>query len=134
MEATAQLWKWKSSAIHDRVLVAKTMILSKLWYYGSIMPINKEVLAKMEKIVMSYIWNGKPAKICRAQMRKDKNNGGFNVWDLEAKVRALQANWVLKCIQGNLGGSLYELIDELIMKWALAGNKRHFLNDPDDNR
>src|ERR1700685_1356596 len=84
MELAAQIWKWKSSAIQDRVLIAKTMILSKLWYYGSILPVDLRILSKMDKIVRNYIWNNKPAKVCQAQMRKNKKDGGFNVWDLEA--------------------------------------------------
>src|ERR1041385_1148750 len=53
---------------------------------------------------------------------------------MEAKVRDLQAAWILKFVQGRLTGSLNGIIRDLVLKWALLGNNRHFLNDPDDNR
>ena len=56
-------------------------------------------------------------------------------WDLEAKVRALQANWILKFLRGDLTGSLKELIQNEVEEWAEdPSHFRHLLNDPDDHR
>src|SRR3569623_1924753 len=96
MRSTAELWEKKSSAIWDRVLQCKALILSKVWYMGPIMPIPVIIIEDMKKICEKFVWNNKPHKIGRCQMRLPKKEGGINWWDIESKVRALQATWVHK--------------------------------------
>ena len=116
MKTAAELWKYKSSAIWDRVLQAKALILSKVWYLGSITPISEKILTEMKKTCKEFIWGGKPHKVGRCQLRLPKKEGGINWWDLDAKLRALQANWVYKYLTGKVSESLSCLFKEVVAK------------------
>jgi hypothetical protein len=114
LQAAADLWDRKSMATGDRVLLAKAMLLSKVWYHSSVLPIPDDLIKVINKIVEKFIWAGKPHKVGRCQMRLPKKEGGLFVWDLEAKIRALQAGWIHKHLRGELKGSLEELIQETV--------------------
>src|ERR1043165_716292 len=99
-------------------------------------PVVSQILidmAEMNKVCENFVWAGKPHKIGRTQFRLPKKEGGLNWWDLDAKVRSLQATWVHKYLTGKVSPSLDALFREVIGKWASGGNLRHLLNDPDDN-
>src|SRR3954453_876840 len=83
-----------------------------------------------------YVRNscGETHKIGRCQFWLPKKEGGLNWWDLDAKVRSLQATWVHMFLTGKVSPSLDALFKEVIQKWATGGNLHHLLNDPDDNR
>ena len=70
----------------------------------------------------------------RKQMRLFKKEGGLNWWDLDAKVRALKATWILKFLKGDLSPAFAALLQQEIETFAEEGNLCHLLNDPDDNR
>ena len=98
------------------------------------LPVPDTVSAEIEKIIKTFIWGGSPPKVSRKQMRRPKDEGGLDGWDIECKFRALQANWILKYVCDELSGSLEGVIQELVWKWANTSPTRHLLNDPDDNR
>ena len=135
MKIAAADWNTKSSAVGDRVFIAKTMLLSKVWYHGSILPIKKEYIDNIEKIVKEFVWNGKVPKIGRYQMRKDKKNNGLKLWDIESKIQGLKCNWILSFLQEKKSlGLLKDLLVCEIGKWSELGFNRGLLLDPDDNR
>ena len=104
MTVAVELW--------HRVLQVKALILSKIWYLGSVTPIPAPYYKVIQKVVEKFVWGGQPHKIGRCQMRLPKGEGGINLWDIESKIRALQAAWVHKCLTGKLSGSLKELFNE----------------------
>jgi hypothetical protein len=134
IQNAANFWKCRTAAIKDRVLLAKTMLLSKVWYFASILPVPPQIVDKIDKIIMDFVWNSSPHKVGRKQMRREKNQNGLDLWDLDAKIRALQAGWILKFVNNKITGSLFELIKEKCQEWGKESSLRHLLNDPDDNR
>ncbi len=135
MKVAAELWRTRSTAVGDRVMIAKTMILSKIWYYGSILPIDNNVIKEVESITNKFVWNNKTPKVGRYQMRGDKVKNGLNLWDIESKIRGLQCKWILDVVQGVKPlGAIKFLIEEVIANWAVKGYARSILLDQDDNR
>jgi hypothetical protein len=116
MKAAAELWFYKSSAIWDRVLQAKALILSKVWYLGSVTPIPDTILKEMKHVCKEFVWANKPHKIGQCQFQLPKKEGGLNWWDLDSKVRSLQATWVHKFLTGKVSPSLDALFKEVIHK------------------
>jgi hypothetical protein len=135
MKVAAEDWRTRSTAIGDRVMIAKTMILSKIWYYGSILPLDEAIIKEVENITTKFVWNNKTPKVGRYQTRKTKINNGLNLWDIESKIRGLQCNWILEIIQETKPpGAIKHLVKEEIANWASKGHARSLLLDPDDNR
>jgi hypothetical protein len=134
IKAASVLWDRRSASVWDRVMIAKAMLLSKVWYYGSVLPVPSSTIEEIEKCAQQFVWGHKPPKLSKRQMRESKKDGGLLLWDLESKIRALQAGWILKHLQGSLGGSLGSLIQSLCSDWAETRPTKHLLNDQDDNR
>ena len=134
INTSSNIWKGRTTAIKDHVLLAKTMLLSKLWYVASILPVPVTVIKRIDKVIFDFVWNSAPHKVGKKQMRRDKDNNGLDLWDLDAKIQSLQAGWILKFVNNKIKGSLFELITDKCIRWAEAGTLRHLLNDPDDNR
>jgi hypothetical protein len=95
LDATFRRWNRAATAPKDRMLLAKTMALSKLWYMASVIPWSIQSLRRIQKTTIRYIWGFKMHKVSMSQLLLPKKNLGLNMWSLVAKVRALNARWGL---------------------------------------
>ena len=68
-----------SSSPIDRVMIAKIMCLSIVWYHAGIAPGWEQALARIEKRVQAFIWRGGMAKVAKATLRLPKREGGLAV-------------------------------------------------------
>jgi hypothetical protein len=96
-----QLNNWDnklSSPPIDKVMVAKIMCLSLVWYHAGIMPGWEPALQRIEKKVQSCIWKGSILKVVKSTLRLWKNKGGLQVWSLVDKAKALTTMLVIKLI------------------------------------
>ena len=98
------------SAPPTRVLIAKIMCLSIIWYHAGIVTEWDEVLPELDAKIMKFIWSNNPPKVARDTLRWDKDNGGLNLWDLGNKVKAFRTLWVIKYLRGDLNPILHNTI------------------------
>jgi hypothetical protein len=89
-------YKLSSSPI-DRVMVAKIMCLSLLWYHAGIAPGWEPAL----------IWKKGIPKVAKSTLHLPKNEEGLAVWSLVEKAKAFTTMWVVKAIQ-NLTNPILE--------------------------
>ena len=122
LESTLRRWNRAASPIKDRVLLAKTMALSKLWYMASVMPWTNESLQKIQKMAIRYIWSFKPSKVARGQITMPKDERGLGVWGMVTKVRALNSHWGLAYLTKKMSPDLYNLMDTLCNHPNLGGS------------
>jgi hypothetical protein len=97
-----QLEAWDhrlSSSPIDRVMVAKIMCLSLVWYHAGIVPGWELALQRIEKRVQAFIWKGGIPKVAKSTLRLLKKEGGLQVWSLVDKAKAFTTMWVMKLIQ-----------------------------------
>lgn len=106
-------WTQKGSSVIDRSLIVKTMLLSKVWYLASVIPMKTNIANEIEKVCFAYLWGSKydkesdkmtrrPVKVSKAQARKQKYLGGLDFWSVEAKAKALKSAWIVKIINDPL--------------------------------
>lgn len=119
-------WKYKPSSVYDRSLIIKTMVLSKIWYYASVLPVKTEWLVSIEKECLEYLWGAVvtkegPAKrtlhkVSIAQLRKDKKDLGIDFWNIPAKVRALKSRWVIQILRNEQSKDLRMVCDHILVQ------------------
>lgn len=114
--ATYARWNRIGGAVKDRVLIAKTMALSKLWYKASVMPWDIKSLRRIQKMTMNYIWSYKPHKVAWAQAIRPKKRGGLGMWSIVAKVRAANATWGFNLETNKVSPDLKTLLNYLVSK------------------
>ena len=92
-------WTQKGSSVIDRSLIVKTMLLSKVWYLASVIPMKTDIANEIEKVCFAYLWGSKydkesdkmtrrPVKVSKAQARKQKYLGGLNFWSVLFAVQS----------------------------------------------
>jgi hypothetical protein len=89
----------------NRVMVAKIMCLSLLWYHAGIAPEWEPALRRIEKKVQAFIWKKGIPKVAKATLHLPKNEGGLVVWSLVEKAKAFTTMWVVKAVQNLMNPS-----------------------------
>ena len=77
-------WKYRFLSPISRVVIAKTLMLSKLTHVAFALPsLNRNTILKIEINIFNFIWGGKPDKVAR-DVKKLEKNGGLNFSDIFA--------------------------------------------------
>ena len=63
LEKTLNNWKKKKANFNWQINIVKTLGLSKLIYYSSLLTVSKSLIGRISNIFFSFIWEGKPPKI-----------------------------------------------------------------------
>ena len=77
-----------------RVLIVKTLGLSKLLYNASVLTVPAYAIKEVNRECYKFIWNYKLEKIKRKTLIGDYEEGGLNVLDFEMQVHALKVKWI----------------------------------------
>ena len=94
-ELTLKKWRSRNLSLLGKVLIVNSLVASLFVYKMSVLPkIPSEFVKKMNKIIESFIWNDRRAKIPIKVLQISKQEGGTGLVNLELKDCALKANWV----------------------------------------
>ena len=72
----------RNLSIQGRILILKTLGLSKFLYLASQICIPKWVVQKLNKLSYNFVWNGHPDKVKRSVLINTYENGGLQMLDL----------------------------------------------------
>jgi len=100
-EAVLIPWKTRGLSIQGRVLIAKTMALSKFVYLSFALPLPPEILNELNKLIWKFIWDGKRDKVARSTTIQSKETGGLGCFHIPSYI----ASFRLKMLQRVLNRS-----------------------------
>ena len=63
LEKTLNCWKRRNLTLCGKKNIVKTFGLSKLIYNSSVLVTPENLIKEIEKLIFTFIWDGKPAKI-----------------------------------------------------------------------
>ena len=63
IETVLQIWKARSLSLSGKIVIFKTLAISKIVYISHMASIPDEILTHLESIHKDFIWNGKNPKI-----------------------------------------------------------------------
>ena len=84
------IWSQRDLSLYGRILIAKTLGLSKLIYSSACVQTPAQVSDIVNKLVVNFIWNGKKPKIKRDVLIGPKDKGGLELSDYEIVTKSLQ--------------------------------------------
>ena len=90
LEKTLNGWKPRKLTLLGSINIVKTLGLSKRIYNASVLPIPKDFGKEINRISFNFIWEGKPAKVKRSTIIREKKHGGLKMLDLEIMDKALK--------------------------------------------
>ena len=95
LEQTLHSWKRSNLTLIGRINIVKTLGPAKHVYSTSLLTILKPLIDTINKILFSFIWEGKTPKIKRKTIIAEKKRGGLKMIDFEIMERALKIAWKL---------------------------------------
>ena len=94
MQVVLNQWANRGLSLGGKVLVFKTLGISKMQYLAQMTLIPKHIIQKLIDIQEKFLWkNGKP-KIKHSTLIADYKDGGLKVVDIDSKFRVLKLTWM----------------------------------------
>ncbi len=59
-----------------------------------IMPSDEKAIYNLEKLVLGFLWDGKPPKISYNQLGQTYEHGGLKLTSIKTLVKALRISWI----------------------------------------
>ena len=86
----------RNLSIEGKIVVFKTLAISKLVYLALLTVIPDHITDEVTKIQKSFIWNDSSPKIKHETLRMEFKAGGLRNIDIRFKFVSLQCSWVKK--------------------------------------
>ena len=94
IEKLLGVWRQRSLTLEGKVVIFKTLAISKIVYVSYLSETPKFIIENLEKLQNEFIWGGKRAKINHNTMCNKFERGGLQKVDIKLKIDALQMSWV----------------------------------------
>ena len=86
-------WKYRNLTMFGKILIIKSLAISKFIHTMSIIETPPDVLKEIEKTIYNFLWD-KNERIKRKTLIGPKYMGGMGMIDIESKDKALKAGWL----------------------------------------
>ena len=95
------IWKHRGLSLAGRILIFKSLALSKVLYTSTMKCPPKQVIDQLNIMLRGFIWNNKKPKIKHSTLVVDYSEGGYKDIDIRTKLTALKVAWVTKLLDDN---------------------------------
>ena len=89
MNDVLKLWEFRGLTLAGRILVFKSLALSKLLYACTMKVASKFVIDQLNTLHKNFIWNNKRPEIKHSTLIADYCEGSYKDVDIENKIAAL---------------------------------------------
>ena len=96
-----KLWEFRGFMLDGRILVFRSLALSKLLYACTMKVPSKFVIDQLNILHKNYIWNNKRPKTKHSTLIADYCEGDYKDVDIVNKIAALKIKWVTKLLNSN---------------------------------
>ena len=95
IQAVLKLWRMRRLSLEGKVIVFKSLAISKIVYlYLSLLTnVPNKIVEELIKIQKNFLWNFTAPKIKHSTTRMDYQNGGLRNVDVFFKIISLQCSW-----------------------------------------
>ena len=100
MEREINHWKMRKLTLFGKILVLKSLAISKLIYNFSLLDIKDDTVKKLNKKIYDFVWH-KRDRIKRNTIIGDIVEGGLSMIDIQAKIDSLRASWIPRLLYDN---------------------------------
>ena len=90
-------WQKRDLTLYGKLTIIKSLIIPQLTYALSTLPSPGELfLNDIEKIILNFVWDDKPAKIKKPILFKEKTEGGLNLTNIKIYAKSVKLQWIYK--------------------------------------
>lgn len=109
------LWSKRNISVIGKIVVVKTILLSKMVHLFTSLPIKPDYVKKIQKLLYGYIWSKKPDRIARNTLIQEYCNGGLKMIDISAYIKSLKVSWIQRSLTSS--GPWVEILHEIVPKY-----------------
>ena len=121
-----KLWKLRNLTIEGRIVVFKSLAISKLIHLALVTEIPTTTINLLTKIQMEFIWKGKNPKIKNSTLCNGYEYGGLKNVDIFSKVVSLQCSWIKRLFDNSF--HQWKLIPLYLIRQYLGKNFKFHSN------
>ena len=96
IEQLMNIWSTRNFSLKGKVTILKSLIVSQFSFLFSTIYTPVEILHKIDKIIFSFLWNNKPAKVKRSTIVSSIRNGGLKMPDIYSINETSKILWIKK--------------------------------------
>ena len=101
-------WKNRNLTLFGKLLIIKSLAISKLIHQMSILVTPNDILESIEKLIFKFLWESSE-RIKRKTLINKKEYGGIGMIDIFCKDKALKAGWIKRMAGNNIIKNLVEM-------------------------
>ena len=101
LDKTLSSWQHRKLSFRGRALIINSLGLSRFWYLGSVVPIDSDLVKKLNKITFPFLWARPREWLSRASVTQPLRQGGLGVVDVSRKLSSLRVMWVKRFFCGD---------------------------------
>ena len=95
------LWRGRGLSLEGKILVFKSLALSKLLYSCTAKVPSKQLIEQLNIIHKNFVWNNKRPKIKHSTLIASYSEGGYNDIDINTKLSSIKVSWVTRLMDDN---------------------------------
>ena len=93
-------WQHRKLTLMGKITVIKSFALPKLIYVlSSLQTPPIDTIKRIEKIMYTFIWEGKPDKIKRKILIQEYEKGGLKMIELKTFIKSLKISWIKRILE-----------------------------------
>lgn len=93
-------WKLRDLELKGRVIIANSLMLSKMWYNLSVTAMPVWVEKRVKSIVLEFLWSNKPPRIAHKTLIGSQEEEGLGLMDVEQRKKSMRGKTVKKYLNG----------------------------------
>ena len=87
-------WINRTMSPYGKITIIKTLAISKLSHAALVIPtINKNKIKEIEDIMFKFLWNNKPDKVAREDIKLSERAGGMGMIDIKDYWLSFKFSW-----------------------------------------
>jgi len=98
MEKLTNIWKSRKLSLKGRITIIKSLILPQVQFLFSMIHIPNYTIEILDKILFSFLWDGKPPKIKRSTIIRSIEEGGLGMLEVRKVHTAAKCSWIKRLL------------------------------------
>ena len=101
-EGILKIWRLRNLTLEGKIIVFKTLVLSKITHLALVKTIPKLTIEQLSKIQKGFIWNSMKPKIKHSTLCNNYQDGSLKNVNIESKIISLQCSWIKQLYDKNM--------------------------------
>ena len=120
-QLTRQLhwWKARDLTLLGKVLIIKTIGLSKFIYAASVLHVPENIIMDVNRELFNFLWNGKVDKVKRDIVIQEYEYGGLKMSTFDMCIKAAKVKWIQKYLDCSNSAQWKTTLEYLAKKQSL---------------